>query len=382
VIEVDGFVRIDLLRLDATELSLATAVASAVRAWHPRVVVIQASPADVKNTPLGLSLDSEGYVVGGFDGVNTYLAHADDEHGLKLLYPACSLDDYVTTDFEALAAENLRLSTELELLDRTLRARIGADRAVLGAPSLRSRRFAMRHDLAEIPVISLDRVVVAATTETGGRELAELLAAALDVELLAVDHPADIAWDQLRERAVIAVACPFSEMSRILFLSNGFRVVSIARHPVDSLLAHKLVETQGAVRSRENALPHFLEWATGTEAGERLNLNARWLVEPGTIRVEYDKLSLDPYRSVVELCDEIGLSVHELATSADGLSRTSARIQTRLKELAVDRSVLSAADASRLGEAHELAFERLGLPVPEASGGSLPDEMPSSTGVL
>jgi hypothetical protein len=350
-----------VLRIGATHVDRAAMSSPDLLRWEPRLVVVELSPKELEDSPMLAS----AYVVGGFDGVNSYLARADDANAVANLYPSCSRDDFVTTDMANAAAELDRLLKLVAGYERESEQAVGADRAVLTAPSPQRRRYAARHVMVRTPVITLDRVVVLASPETNGKEFAELLSAGLEADLRSIAHPADIEWDRLPERVVIATSTPFSEMFRVHLVSNGFRVVVIARDPLEQELSRQIISS-----GKEPSAEEFMREAVGADAAARLELTSRWLVEPGTVRVDFEQMRVDLLSELIRLFEELGVAVTDGSTFARRLSPAASELQERLDGASAEHLKLGRGELDAFSSAHRLVFERLGI----ASRGELPAE--------
>jgi hypothetical protein len=102
---------------------------------------------------------------------------------------------------------------------------------------------------------------------------------------------------------------------------HGFRVLTIARHPLDVLIsilqfavhepetARWLCGRHGDEASIWGAMPRsrpFLEYATGPRAAELLAVTCDWWAAPGVVPLRYEDFVADPVRELNRLAEHIG----------------------------------------------------------------------------
>jgi hypothetical protein len=173
------------------------------------------------------------------------------------------------------------------------------------------RRTTPLRRLAEAPPGALGprRLAVLGTPGTGDTWLRELLARVFSAEQLAAQHPADLSWEALPERMVLQLHWQPTEYLRRLLRAHHVAVVSVARHPLDVLLAVlRSAQREHSARSRlqpevageqllRGATPNdevFLEWAQGPTAAGLLAMTPAWWRDEDTIQVRYEQLCAAP----------------------------------------------------------------------------------------
>lgn len=206
-----------------------------------------------------------------------------------------------------------------------------------------------------------------------------LLSRVYDVPHRFINDPADIRWSGLPKRCVLVTHGRRQPRLVAQLERHRFRVVVLARHPLDVLIsnlhvAFSTVATEGrdapAAWSIAGAMPRstiFLEYATGAEASELLSVSREWWRAPGVRQVRYEALVADPPGELGRLADSFGAAVER--PIPDVVAELTI---PRLQELTRNdlhfwqgkpglwRRLLPAAEAAAIADAQQAVFSELG----------------------
>jgi hypothetical protein len=162
------------------------------------------------------------------------------------------------------------------------------------------------------------RIVLASSPRAGNNWLRELLAMCYGLEQVSVHAPGDLP-EVLPERVVIQMHWDRTTEVEALWAGMGARVVSIARHPIDtlvSMLHFSRFEPEVArwlegdyLRELAGCSPtseRFAAFALGAGAHHLLSVTPHWWADPGTVRLTYEGLCDEPERMLGFLLTELG----------------------------------------------------------------------------
>lgn len=312
---------IDFLKIDVEGAELEVLRGLDLNRWRPRVIVVEST---LPTTLIPNHEEFDAYLVAGryefaaSDGVNRYYARAEESDELvPFLVPANSTDDYLPLREYLLEEEIVRLRAYISHLEHDLQL-LSVSRAelVTKEQSRGEEERLIRAVSSEGSRISIDRIAVCTSPLTGGGKLAALIGQALGVTPMLAEHPADIDLGALADVCVIELPWRRSEKLRASLASNGFQVVTVLRHPFDTLLAYLHLaqvdmltarflgaeggddkELLGATPSDER----FVSWAVGPRATALLDISASWHSEPSVSAVDYERLTADGVATVREL---------------------------------------------------------------------------------
>lgn len=167
------------------------------------------------------------------------------------------------------------------------------------------------------------RLAVISTPRSGNCWLRHMLAETLELEPIIVHLPSEVLWDNVPERAILQLHWLPDESFRAHLAKYEFRVVVLARHPLDvliSILAFSqhddstlrwLDGAGGSERSLAGVTPlsePFLDYATGSRAKQLLGVSSQWWNLPGVCRVHYEDLMLDSAGRLAALIAELDVS--------------------------------------------------------------------------
>jgi hypothetical protein len=167
------------------------------------------------------------------------------------------------------------------------------------------------------------RVAVVATPRSGNTWLRGLLAELTDSAEIAEHTPREISWDRLPERTILQIHWyPTGDFQRQLD-EAGFKVVTIARHPLDVLMSilhfcrHEVLTDRwldgrgGNERALAGAGP--LDWVVRDYAAaprfrQLLGVSEAWWCRADAV-VRYEDLVAEPEETLRRLVGELGLDV-------------------------------------------------------------------------
>lgn len=226
------------------------------------------------------------------------------------------------------------------------------------------------------------RVAIVSTPRSGNTWLWHLLTALYDVPGLAVHSPLEVAWDALPESCVLQIHWPRVESFASRLREHGFRIVVMARHPLDVLISilHFCIHDRATARWLEGeggnerpifgAMPRssaFRAYATGARAAALLRVTNEWWEIPGSLGVRYEDLNRDPCGELRRLARALGgwprKSVEEVV-EATTIPKLRLRWQNShyfwLGKTGLWRALLPAADADLLLQTIAPRLARLG----------------------
>jgi hypothetical protein len=178
--------------------------------------------------------------------------------------------------------------------------------------------------LARHSTDTLLRLAVVSTPRSGNTWLRRLLATVYDAASHPVHNPADVDWSALPERYVLQIHWRPTPALLDLLRQHQFRVLTLARHPLDVLLStlHFCLHDASTVRWLEGeggderciygAMPcsaAFLGYATGTRAAALLSVSRAWWSRPDAVRVRYEDLVQDPHAELERLVESLAVPV-------------------------------------------------------------------------
>jgi hypothetical protein len=167
------------------------------------------------------------------------------------------------------------------------------------------------------------RLALVTTPRSGVTWLRHLLATAYAVPELAAHSPAELDWAALPASCVLSVHWHRTPAFEGLLREHGFRVVTVARHPLDvliSILHFALYDTsplrwlegeggdEGPICGAMPCSTPFLEYATGRRAKALLSVGRQWWEAPGCYRVRYESLVADPHGELRRAVDSFGVA--------------------------------------------------------------------------
>lgn len=372
ILEEHGVETVDFLKVDVEGGEKQVLAGLDLAKWQPRVVVVEAvqpwssirSDADWRSILL-----EAGYEEGCFDGINCFFARAGDHEVLGRLFPASVVDDFETAAVVALKDELETLRTYILHLETHIRrseqgygttggdpASIPAEpRWVSAASPDATRNAGSERKVNRGPVPRPDpRFAVLGTPLSGGEWLSGVLAELFDAEARAVDHPADVDWDDLPRRCVIRMDCTRTTLLADMLKKHSVYVLSPARHPLETLVAlWEAAPTAGSPRSGVADPDSFLDWAMSDEVKRQMHMTPSWWAVPSTCRIRFEDMHESRLACVSRVLDRCGFGTHvdPSRVSADAIDLAGGRVRTA--------DVLPASVVQLLERSYEPIFDAL-----------------------
>jgi|GEM_PF-1122001 len=226
------------------------------------------------------------------------------------------------------------------------------------------------------------RIAIVSTPRTGNTWVRHLLAKLYGTSYLAVHSPGELDWATLPQALVLQMHWPPTPAFVALLERHGFQTVTLARHPLDTLIsilhfamhdastACWLQGDQGNEDGIFAAMPcssAFLDYATGPRAAVLLAISHDWWSQPGCRRLRYEAMIQDPCRAFGELVQALGMptqcSVAD-AVAANTLSKLREQTQADHHfwrgQLEQWKMLLPANEAQRMARGHEGCLAALG----------------------
>jgi hypothetical protein len=197
---------------------------------------------------------------------------------------------------------------------------------------------------------------------------------------LALYNPLEAPWSDLPGRCVIMTHWPREGPLPALLEEHVFRVVTLARHPLDVLISilhyapsgaslRWMEGAQGDERPIFGASPRsaaFLDYATGPRVRALLSVSPVWWSAPRCLRVRYEDLVRDPLGRLSKLTRSLERAPRQRLADAVA-SCTLDRLRTPETgrhfwkgQPGLWRGLLTAAEARRIEAVHRDVFRALG----------------------
>lgn len=165
------------------------------------------------------------------------------------------------------------------------------------------------------------RIAVVSTPRAGNTWVRHLLGTAYRVPHLARHAMAEADWAGLPPEVVLQLHWRRTPDFAATLERHGFRVVTVARHPLDVLISilhfcvyeseseQWLLGAGGSEADIYGAMPRsraFVEYAKGPRAAELLAVTPDWWGQPGVVGVRYEDLVADTAAELRRLEEEFG----------------------------------------------------------------------------
>jgi hypothetical protein len=225
------------------------------------------------------------------------------------------------------------------------------------------------------------RIAVISTPRSGNTWIRHLVGGAYDLPVASRHELADADWAALPEALALQIHWPREPGFLDRLRAHGFRVLTVARHPLDVLISilHVAVydvESERWLAGRggdERGLwgawprsPAFLDYATGPRAAALLAVTADWWGRPDAVSVRYEDFVADPAAATRALEPHFGplrcpsLDALLERTSLAQMARDFTNNHFWKGQPGLWRRLLPAAEARAIAEAHAAVFETLG----------------------
>jgi hypothetical protein len=187
------------------------------------------------------------------------------------------------------------------------------------------------------------RIAVVSTPRAGNTWVRHLLGTAYRVPHLARHFMTDVDWAELPPEVVLQLHWRRTPEFAAALEKQGFRVVTVARHPLDVLISilhfciyeseseQWLLGAGGSEADIFGAMPRsrtFVEYAKGLRAAELLAVTPDWWNQPGVVGVRYEDLVADTaseLRRLEEVFGPIRCGSIEEAVEACAMGRLQQR---------------------------------------------------------
>lgn len=224
------------------------------------------------------------------------------------------------------------------------------------------------------------RIALLCTPRSGNTWLRLMLASILKLEQFAVHDLGDIEWNVLPSRALVALHWYRTIELTGLLETHGFRVVTMARHPLDTLLsilqfspkepqtARWLNGLGGNELSIHGELPtskKFLAYCSSERASALLGVTPEWWNLPNVAQLRYEDLVKDRDAALSNLLEQLGCSGHTLGDSLDEFNISKLRQTTKNGHFwqgcpGLWQKLFTTDDANNLVNAQKKIFKSLG----------------------
>jgi hypothetical protein len=166
------------------------------------------------------------------------------------------------------------------------------------------------------------RLALISTPRSGNTWLRHLLGKVFAAHELAVHDPADVDWSNLPRDCIVQMHEHRTPALERKLSDHGFRVVVLARHPLDVLLSvlhfathdgstHRWLRGEGGnERSLYGAMPGsaaFLDYAQGKRATALLSVSPQWWDAPACLGLTYEDLVAKPKNVLQSVVDAVGV---------------------------------------------------------------------------
>jgi hypothetical protein len=237
------------------------------------------------------------------------------------------------------------------------------------------------------------RVAVVSTPRSGNTWVRTLVAGTFGLQQVASHELSDDDWRSLPANCALQIHWRREPEFVARLDEYGFRVLTVARHPLDVLISVLHFSTHTAETARwlcgrggdEStiwaAMPRsrpFVEYATGPRAAELLAITCDWWGQSGVIGVRYEDIVADPVTELAKLSGPLGptrtapAAVAEEATLVN-LRRHSVNSHFWQGRPGLWRSLLPTAEAREIAAAVAPVVATLGYtcdPDPDLDPGS------------
>lgn len=167
----------------------------------------------------------------------------------------------------------------------------------------------------------MHRLLIVGTPRSGNTWLRYLLSEIYNLRQFAVHTPDALDWESLPDNCVVQMHWHNSPTFRPLLNEHNFRVVVIARHPLDVLISilhfapheaetlHWLAGECGDERSihhKSPVSPEFIAYAIGSRANALLSVSRAWWGAPDdVVSVRYEDLVQDTVSSLAKITEQL-----------------------------------------------------------------------------
>ena len=196
----------------------------------------------------------------------------------------------------------------------------------------------------------------------------------------AVHTPQALNWAALPENSIVQLHWHRLPEFESLLAQHGFRVVTIARHPIAVLASiwqfapHEPQTAQwlsgeggneAMILNRPISSPEFLDYACGPRARALLAVSAEWWDVPWGVKLRYEDLVQQPLATLTALCASLGPQTHGLEETLrdnvfEKLQPTSINQHFWQGQPEAWRQMVSLEFAQKIEQTHNAVFKLLG----------------------
>lgn len=236
------------------------------------------------------------------------------------------------------------------------------------------------------------RVAIISTPRSGNTWLLHLLSKMYQAATLTVHTPLEVDWENLAPACIMQLHWHPEPTFLVRLEKGGFRVVVLARHPLDVLnsilhfslhdpTARWLEGEGGNERSIYGAMPRssaFLDYATGPRARALLSITREWWSLPDCQTIHYEDLVaqtasvLDRLVQALVVAPSVSIEAAMAATTLPKMRQlTQNNNHFWQGQSNLWKKLLTAAEATRIAKAHAAVFAELGYdcdPNPDLTG--------------
>ena len=234
-------------------------------------------------------------------------------------------------------------------------------------------------------MVRIVKLALVSTPRSGNTWLRLMVGAAYGLETVGGHDPYALDWARMPERCIVQVHWPAEEGFVNLLDSAGFKVLTIARHPLDVLVSilhfcGREPQTSqwllGAGGNEDDLHfkaptdPEFSQYALGPRAAALLDVSAQWWQQArAVIKVRYEDLVGDPVKVLRALEADLGPPTAELsavvaAHAIQNLAKTSSNQHFWQGRVGLWRSLVALSLAQQIATEHASIFETLRYDVP------------------
>jgi hypothetical protein len=222
------------------------------------------------------------------------------------------------------------------------------------------------------------RVAIVATPRSGNTWLKGLLTSLYGLPDIICDVPDEVPWQTLPERCVLQLHWGPEPGLLASFRDHEIRPVTIARHPLDTLISvlhfcttwHKTARWYGGRGGDEDSvrgvLPSstaFLSYATGSRAATLMSISREWLGIPTCHGLCYEQLVDDPHAELERLShflEVLPAEAIESAVAGNSLEQTRPKVANQHHWVGTSahwKRLLTASAARQIAAAHSATME-------------------------
>jgi hypothetical protein len=227
------------------------------------------------------------------------------------------------------------------------------------------------------------RIAIVSTPRSGNTWLRGLLSRIYDLTEMAVHSPDEIAWDELPDRCVIQIHWRRVEPFVSQLDAHGFRVVVLARHPLDVFISalnytqyvHRREDCPGGddcmsclILGETPRSEAFLRYTCEWPGELTLAYSRDWWSVSGVAPVRYERLVEDTAGALYQLVADLALEpVRPVAEAVDDYEIERMRVRQEVWHYhywqgrpGLWKTLIPPAEAKRIAGVHREVFAALG----------------------